>query len=163
MAPNARLSFRLCSALLCLSLFGCAVPAHRSRQEHIHHMGHHVMPFDLTKTLHIFRMTETGGVQQVVVRDAADAEQIPQIRQHLQKEASAFQRGDFSDPARLHGAGMPGLRELQAGAAQIKVSYADLPNGAQIIFETSDLPLLTAVHRWFGAQLSEHGTDAKAE
>jgi hypothetical protein len=23
--------------------------------------------------------------------------------------------------------------------------------------------LLTALHRWFGAQLSEHGADAKAE
>jgi len=25
------------------------------------------------------------------------------------------------------------------------------------------LSILTAIHRWFGAQLSEHGADAKAE
>jgi hypothetical protein len=58
---------------------------------------------------------------------------------------------------------MPGLRELQAGAAGVKVSYADLPSGAEITFETTDPRLLTALHRWFGAQLSEHGADARAE
>ena len=58
---------------------------------------------------------------------------------------------------------MPGLKELQAGAADIKVSYATLPTGAELTFETTDLHLLTAIHRWFGAQLSEHGPDAKAE
>ncbi len=63
----------------------------------------------------------------------------------------------------LHGAKMPGLKVLQAGAAQIKVSYSPLPTGAEIAFETRDLHLLTAIHRWFGAQLSEHGADAVSE
>ena len=58
---------------------------------------------------------------------------------------------------------MPGLKELQLGAQRVKVSYADLPDGAVITFETTDPHLLTAIHRWFGAQLSEHGADAKAE
>lgn len=71
--------------------------------------------------------------------------------------------GDYSDPAKLHGADMPGLREIQAGASRIRVSYAVLRAGAEITFETTDLHLLTALHRWFGAQLSEHGADAKAE
>jgi hypothetical protein len=63
----------------------------------------------------------------------------------------------------LHGKTMPGLQEIEAGAARIKVSYADLPTGAQITFQTADVRLVTAIHRWFGAQLSEHGADAKAE
>jgi hypothetical protein len=58
---------------------------------------------------------------------------------------------------------MPGLRDLEAGAARIKVSYTALANGAEITFETADLHLLTAIHRWFGAQLSEHGSDATSE
>ena len=58
---------------------------------------------------------------------------------------------------------MPGLRELQRGARRVKVSYFNLPEGAEIRFETTDPHLLTAMHRWFGAQLSEHGADAKAE
>ena len=56
---------------------------------------------------------------------------------------------------------MPGLKELQAGAARVKVIYAALPDGAEIRFETTD-PALLGDTRWFGAQLSEHGADARA-
>jgi hypothetical protein len=126
-------------------------------------MGASVMPFDLAKTTHVFRMTDTGGVQRVIVKTASETDQIAMIQQHLKHEAEAFQRGEYSDPAMLHGAGMPGLKELQTGAKQIRVSYSALPNGAEIIFKTTDRKLLTAVHRWFGAQLSEHGADATSE
>jgi hypothetical protein len=132
-------------------------------QAHVHDMSHSVMPFDMSRTVHVFRMTETGGVQSVTTKDPADSGQVALIRQHLEHEAERFQHGDFADPATLHGADMPGLMELQAGAARIKVSYATLPGGARITFETADIHLLTAIHRWFGAQLSEHGADAKAE
>lgn len=142
---------------------GTPVPAQTTRQEHVHQMSHTVMPFDMSQTLHIFKMTEQGGVERVVTKDAKSHDQIELIQQHLQHEAGRFQQGDYSDPAKLHGANMPGLSELQEGASRIKVSYAPLPNGAEITFETSDLHLLTAIHRWFGAQLSEHGADAKAE
>lgn len=132
-------------------------------QEHVHDMSHSVMPFDMSKTVHVFRMTEFGGVQSVVARDPAATEQIALIQQHLKKEAEGFQHGDYADPAALHGSDMPGLKELEAGASGIKVAYSPLPLGAEIRFETTDIHLLTAVHRWFGAQLSEHGADAKAE
>ena len=126
-------------------------------------MSHEVMPFDMSKTVHIFKMTESGGVERVVVRDSADADQVALIRRHLAHEAGKFQHGDYSDPAKLHGSDMPGLEELEGGASEIKVSYAEVPEGAQITFETESLRLLTAIHRWFGAQLSEHGADAKPE
>jgi hypothetical protein len=134
-----------------------------TRQEHVHEMAHRVMPFDISKTIHIFKMTESGGVQKVVAKDPGATDQIALIRKHLQHEAGRFQQGDFSDPAKLHGADMPGLKDLQAGASRIKVLYAPLPSGAEIKFETTDLHLLTALHRWFGAQLSEHGADARSE
>ena len=123
-------------------------------------MGAHVMPFDLDKTLHIFQMTGSGGVQQVVVRDPVDADQLPLIRMHLQHEAMSFRIGDYSDPTSLHGAQMPGVKELAEGAARIQVDHQPLPNGAEIVFSTADLHLITALHRWFGAQLSDHGADA---
>ena len=126
-------------------------------------MGHMVMPFDLDKTTHVFRMTESGGVQKVIVKDATAKDQVAMIQRHLQHEAEAFQRGDYSDPASLHGSIMPGLKDLQAGAARIEISYSALPTGAEIILKTTDLHLLTAIHRWFGAQLSEHGADAMSE
>ncbi len=74
-----------------------------------------------------------------------------------------FDRGNYSDPTKLHGDDMPGIAELRANPDAVKVSYAELPTGAQLTFETKDLSMLTAIHRWFGAQLSEHGADARAE
>jgi hypothetical protein len=158
---NVIVGLRSCAVVL--FLVGCSAAPSQSRQEHIHHVGHTVMPFTLDGTRHIFRMTETGGVQQVIVKDSSESGQIPLIRQHLEREAALFERGDFSDPAALHGAGMPGLAELRAGASRIKVTYTALPSGAEIRYEASDIQLITAIHRWFGAQLSEHGADAVAE
>ena len=150
------------SLAILLVLFGASVFA-QTRQEQVHQMGHSVMPFDLSKTVHIFEMTESGGVQRVIAKDPAATDQIALIRMHLQHEAEMFQHGNYSDPASLHGSDMPGLKDLQAGASRIKVSYATLSSGAAITFETTDLHLLTALHRWFGAQLSEHGADARSE
>ncbi len=139
---------------------GCAHQEPSTHQAMVHKMGHDVMPFDISKTTHIFEMTDSGGVQQVVAKDPNDNEQIQLIRQHLQHETMRFRNGDFSDPAMLHGPSMPGLKELAAGASDIGIEYSSIPNGGQITFTTQNIHLLTAIHRWFGAQLSEHGSDA---
>lgn len=150
-------------ALSLAALLTIHARAQTTPQDHVHEMSHEVMPFDLAKTVHIFLMTEQGGVERVVTREDEASDQIPLIQQHLQKEARQFQKGDYSDPQRLHAVDMPGLKELHEGASHVKVTYEPLPHGAEISFETTDLHLLTAVHRWFGAQLSEHGADARAE
>ncbi len=149
-------------AVLALVFFQGGVFAETS-QERGHRMSYHVMPFEMSKTVHVFEMTETGGIQRVLARDPDDADQIALIRQHLKHEAERFRNGDYSDPATLHGADMPGLAELQANPSGVEVTYSELAAGAQLSFQTDDLQLLTAVHRWFGAQLSEHGDDARAE
>lgn len=146
----------------CIRVARDAASAAPSRAAMIHQHGAMVMPFDLSATRHIFEMTVRGGIQQVVLRTGADSAQLPLIRRHLREEARRFGAGDFSDPMRLHGADMPGVRELAAAAARLRVSYAELPDGAQITFEAADPALVTAVHRWFGAQLSDHGADAVA-
>jgi hypothetical protein len=163
MKPDSSRIFSTAILTGLLALLGCTGTLAQTEQEHVHRMAHDVMPFDISRTVHIFRMTEAGGVQRVIAKDPGATDQVALIRQHLRHEAENFQHGNYSDPALLHGAAMPGLRELQAGASRIKVSYAPLPAGAQITFETSDLSMLTALHRWFGAQLSEHGADARAE
>ena len=140
-----------------------AVAIGQTTQEHVHAMGQTVMPFDLSKTIHVFRMTDSGGVQSVVVKDARDTDQIALIRQHLRHEAQAFQHGDYADPASLHGKAMPGVSALETHHAAIAVAYSEVPLGAALAFTTSDRHLVTEIHRWFGAQLSEHGADAKAE
>ena len=163
MNENSCHILRLVTWTAFLLLLNCTTALAQTTQEHVHQWAHGVMPFDMSKTVHIFKMTESGGIQRVVAKDPGAADQIALIRKHLQHEAESFRRGDYSDPAMLHGKDMPGLKELQSGASHIKVSYASLPAGAEITFETADLHLLTALHRWFGAQLSEHGADARAE
>src|SRR4051812_46510980 len=59
----------------------------QTAQDHVHGRSHTVMPFDISKAVHIFTMTESGGVERVIVRDKRDAGQVPLIQQHLRKEA----------------------------------------------------------------------------
>jgi hypothetical protein len=150
-------------AAACLLALATVAPAQTVR-EHVHHHGHEVMPFDLARTVHVFRMTEDGGTQKVIVRgEQPDPEQVRLVQHHLAMEAAQFRQGNFADPMHLHGAGMPGLREMQAAAPKMQITYSPLPNGGEIRFRTSDIALVTVVHRWFGAQLSEHGADARLE
>ena len=134
-----------------------------NRQAMVHAQGGAVMPFDLDRTTHVFTTTGTGGVETVIAKDASDSQQIMLLQQHLQQEALRFQEGDFGDPATVHGASMPGLTELAAGAAKITFSYAALPDGAQISYETNDPRMIDALHRWFAAQLADHGHDAMGQ
>lgn len=158
-------TLRMLRLLAASSLVIVSSLAHaQSVQEHVHGHGNQVMPFDLAKTVHVFRMTEDGGTEKVLARGGSpDPEQVRMIRHHLAMEATEFRKGNFGDPARLHSAAMRGLREMQEGAPHMQITYEELPNGAAIRFRTSDIRLVTAVHRWFGAQLSEHGADAQPE
>jgi hypothetical protein len=142
---------------------GLFTPATPTRQAIVHAIGSQVMPFDLDKTTHIFDMSDTGGVQRVVVKDPKDTAQIALIQQHVEHEAMQFRAGNFADPATLHSTNMPGLQDLTAGAAKITIEYTALPNGAQITYTTQDAHLVTALHQWFGAQLSDHGHDAMSQ
>jgi|CXWL01.1.fsa_nt_gi hypothetical protein len=155
-------------AAVSLALLSAAVvvwggPHISSRQATIHEHSADVMPFDLEKTLHVFKTTESGGVQAVTVRDPSDTENLALIRMHLKMEAESFANGDFSDPARLHGADMPGIVVLQKNYEKMKVTYRELSNGAEITYESSDAETVSAIHQWFDAQVKDHGRDAVAQ
>jgi len=38
----------------------------------------------------------------------------------------------------------------------------DVDSGAELRYQTADAALVSALHAWFDAQLSDHGTDARA-
>lgn len=135
--------------------------AERVRQERVAERGSEVMPFDLEATTHVYEKTGNGGVQRVVADDPGDAANVAAIRGHLREEADAFSRGEFSDPAKIHGEEMPGLAEMERGAERVEVRYEELPDGAQIVLTSEDPELVGAVHEWFDAQLSDHGDDAR--
>jgi hypothetical protein len=142
------------------TLFAAGVLGAPTRQEQVAARGASVMPFDLDATTHVFQAQLDGGLQQVVAKDRADGEQIALIRQHLEHEAAKFARGDFADPAAIHGEEMPGLAALRESAGRIDVAYSELADGAQLRYTTSDPALVTALHQWFAAQLSDHGSHA---
>jgi len=131
-----------------------------SRQEIVAQRGAEVMPFSLDATTHVFDATARGGTQRVVAKDPDDTREIRLIREHLRKEADAFSRGDFADPAAIHGDDMPGLQTLQTGHEAIDVRYRDLPDGAEIAYDTDDPDLAAAIRAWFDAQLADHAGDA---
>ncbi len=141
--------------------YGVNVFVRQQRQVAVANRGAQVMPFDLDTTMHVFERVSDGGLQTVTAKNPNDHEQIRLIREHVRKEAEAFSRGDFSDPARVHGEEMPGLKELRAGAGNIKVEYSDLPNGAQIKYITHDIAVVQALHQWFNPQVTDHGKHAQ--
>ncbi|HET6704471.1 hypothetical protein [Amycolatopsis sp.] len=140
---------------------GCAAgPATSGRQAEVAERGASVMPFDLDRTTHRFTKSDTGGVQTVTADDPRDTAQITLIRQHLTAEVDRFRRGDFTDPARIHGTGMPGLATLRAHQGRITIGYENTPAGARATYVTGDTELRTALHAWFDAQVSDHGPHA---
>jgi len=131
----------------------------QTRQQTVRERSTHVMPFSMDATMHQFEPTKTGGLMVVTVHDG-DVRQVALVRAHLHKEAAAFARGDYADPAYIHGKNMPGLASLSAGSKHIMVRYSALADGAAIAFQTLNPALITALHRWFAAQVSDHGHDA---
>lgn len=133
----------------------------RPGQAEVAARGAEVMPFDLHASSHVFTKSRNGGLQQVLLKSPKDAVQLRLVRSHLREIATRFAHGDFSAPTQIHGDDMPGLAQLKkARPGEISVQYRDLSNGAQIRYATSNPALVPALHRWFDAQLEDHGADA---
>jgi len=143
-----------------LVLFATAILTAQTRQKEVAAKGAKVMPFNLEQTTHVFQKLDDGGLQKVVAKDPSNKKQIALIQSHLKEESEKFRKSDFSDPAKIHGEDMPGLAQLKAGAVKIDIRYTALPDGAQIRYTAKDPKLVTAIHQWFSAQLSDHGDHA---
>ena len=149
------------SALIGASMaFGANPMPNMSRQDEVAHSGASVMPFDLMRTTHYFDDTPSGGVETITANDERDARQAALIRAHLAAEARRFSHGDFSDPAKIHGADMPGLAELTSAGTKLHVKYKKLPAGASLTYTSRDRAVAAAVHAWFAAQRSDHAAHA---
>lgn len=144
--------------------FSLAVRAQDSnRQDEVAKRGADVMPFDHLATLHVFTKTDDGGTMRVIVRNPSDTAQIRMVRAHLQDIRGRFEKGDYSGPSHTHGNNMPGLAQLKsAKPSQISVSYQELADGAELHFRSTTVDLISALHVWIDAQLSDHGNDAMA-
>jgi hypothetical protein len=140
-----------------------AQQASPQRQRDVARRGAEVMPFNLEATTHVFTKTARGGIQKVVAKNPSDPGQVRLVREHLRDIQLQFEHGDFSGPAHIHGAEMPGLAELEAAPrGAVSLAYQQVPGGGQLSYSTRDRKLVAALHHWFDAQLSDHGKDAMA-
>lgn len=133
--------------------------ASSERLEAVAQAGAQVMPFDLERSTHSFLDRPWGG-EQIVVSDDEDAQQVAFIRSHLSAEAARFSRGDFGSPEAIHGHDMPGLAILRERHTAIEVTYSEVPHGASIVYRSSDAAVVGAIHEWFEAQRTDHGSHA---
>lgn len=68
---------------------------------------------------------------------------------------------DFSGPLHIHGDQMPGLAQFKAAKpGRIAIDYRDVDGGGELSYRTADAQLVSTLHTWFDAQLSDHGPDA---
>ncbi len=118
------------------------------------------MPFDLSRTTHFFDDNANGGIETVTANDQGDVEQVTLIRSHLATEAQRFGRGDFSDPAAIHGENMPGLSVLAKAVSKLHVTYKEIAGGASLTYASQDPVVITALHDWFAAQRADHAAHA---
>lgn len=144
------------AAAVLTTITACGTSTSPSDTDQIDARAAEVMPFDLEKTSHTFTKTDTGGTQIVVALDPADTEQVALIRRHLTVEAERFRRGDYSDPAEIHGMDMPGLDTLTRRFAEIDVTLDEVADGAQVSYEADDGELVEAIHAWFDRQTMDH-------
>ncbi len=132
------------------------------RQHMIHEDSPMVMPFDMNKVTHYFIKTDSGGILMIRTKDIRDTAQAGLVVSHLEKEYRLFSNADFRDPKTLHGADMPGLHILSKSKGKFKVEFRKLKDGAQLTFSSKDPEVKNAIHKWFDAQLRDHGSDAKS-
>lgn len=155
-------SFRAIMIILAATAMAPATwAADTARQQEVAQKGAMVMPFNGQNSKHVFQKMPDGGVQQVLANDASDKSLVEAIRGHLTMEADRFKKGDYSDPMKIHGMDMPGVQYLSSiKPGQIVITYHDLPNGGEVRYTGKDATTVTAIHNWFDAQLSDHGSDA---
>lgn len=149
------------TAILLYLFTFAAIGAPTSRQQEVAKNGAMVMPFNVHNSTHVFQKNSTGGIQQVVTKDPNDKDLVAAIRTHLEMEAERFGRGDYSDPMKIHGKDMPGVKYLRAvKPGEISITYRNVPGGAAVDYVGNDAATVDAIHKWFDAQLSDHGDDA---
>src|SRR5215212_9226193 len=116
------------------------------------------MGFSQEKTRHTFRLCADGGAIEVRANDAADAESVAAIRDHLRTIARSFAAGDFSRPAHIHDGLPDGAEIMKERRASIAYRYEKLERGGRVRIATTDAAALAAVHRFLRFQIEEHQT-----
>jgi hypothetical protein len=149
-------------AAIALCLLGSSLSAQQqSKSPHdsafaaMQERGRVVMGVDQYTSTHHFDALPDGGRIELQ-RDVADSVGVDRIRAHLREIAAAFKAGDFSKPAAVHMADVPGAKIMAAKHAVIDYETRDLPLGAELRIRTHDPEAVRAIHEFMAFQRSEH-------
>lgn len=117
--------------------------------------GAMAMGVDQYSSSHTFDVTPDGG-RVSLQRDSADSVGVAQIRAHMRLIQHAFEAGDFSTPAFVHGRDMPGTAVMAAKRSAITYTYQDLPRGGAVVISTQDSAARAAIAEFMMAQRGDH-------
>lgn len=120
--------------------------------------GEKAMGFSQTETTHHFILQPDGGVIQVEVKDANDAQNREHIRRHLAHVARAFAAGDFDTPMLVHQRVPPGVPVMQRLGSEIAYTYEETERGARVRITTRNAEALAAIHDFLRFQITDHQT-----
>lgn len=113
------------------------------------------MGVDQYVSTHVFDALPDGGRIEYQ-HDSGDPEGVAMIREHLQEIQAAFEAGDFSTPAFVHGRDVPGTDVMAARREHIDYRYEDLPRGGELRLVTSDPEALEAIGAFMAFQRDDH-------
>ena len=125
--------------------------------------GAKAMGFSQMATTHHFILTREGGLIQVEVNDAKDAENLAAVRQHLAHIARLFAEGDFNTPMLVHDRVPPGVARMQRLRTEITYAYEETDRGARVRIKTKSAEALAAVHDFLRFQIKDHQTGDSLE
>ena len=155
-------------AMALLTGISCA-PAERGNEDGggeqgfaaLQERGETAMGVDQYTSTHRFDMLPDGARIELQ-RDSGDSAGVETIRAHLLEIRDAFAAGDFSTPAFVHDATVPGTDVLAARRDLIRYTYRDLPRGGELRITTRDPEALAALRAFVDFQRQDHragGTD----
>ena len=133
------------------------------RTEGINKRGDHAMGFNHEKTIHHFRLTESGGAIEVTAKDQADTVSQEQIRVHLSHIAKLFKEGDFSKPMFTHGETPAGVSTMTRLKADINYTFEEIESGARVRLNSANPEATKALHEFLRYQIKEHQTGDSLE
>lgn len=141
---------------------GLAAHASQGRQSQsqraMERRGARVMGFSQTRTAHHFLLTKDGGVIEVLAKAPEDTASRREIRQHLRYIASAFARGDFTDPMEIHAQVPPGAPTMKRLKAQIQYKFVEMGEGGRVLIRSGNAQAVHAIHEFLRFQIRAHRT-----
>jgi hypothetical protein len=135
-----------------------ACPIMHQSDSDLNHRAEQGMGFSQTATTHHFLLKPDGGVIQVEVSDASDADQLADVRMHLHHIAAAFQQGDFNIPMFVHDTTPPGEPEMKALRGLIHYTVEETKTGGRVVISSTNNDAVGAVHQFLIFQIQEHKT-----